>query len=547
MDVTKAGALAKTAGGTLAPRPAPVRFDLFSVIGVSTLSRGRISWWVVLAAMCGALVAPLLVVDVPPLVDYPNHLARVFVLASLPHDPAIATFYAARWAIIPNLALDLVAPPLLAFLPVHDVGRLLIAAAVLLPVLGTVAYGTALKSRWWCMAVGLIAYNGTLLEGFLNFNLAAGLALLLAAAWLRWRERYPAATIGLAAAGGIALFVCHLMGLLFFGVLLGGAELARLLPLRATPRRLVRQGLARGAVLGLIFAAPAALYAASALRRLGGDAAFVSVGDKLIHLMAIFTGYWWPLDLVTALAAVGVPMLCLLARRGRMPPPAAAAAIVLLTAYLAAPYGWKETYQLDTRFAIMLGYIVFAGFVPARWPAWLSGAVAAGVFFLFVARMAVLTTAWMQHRDDLASLRRALEPLRPGQAVYVVSVAPTDPVTYWSRAPWSRRLSDGVQTDTHLGALALIEHRAWWPFEFDNESQQPIRTLPPYQGVAGRVGDLPDQLAMAKADLCGFDAVLVTEADGAPSFRDGRLALLVDAGFAALYRVVDCKAQAEMR
>ena len=153
MDVTKAGALAKTAGGTLAPRPAPVRFDLFSVIGVSTLSRGRISWWVVLAAMCGALVAPLLVVDVPPLVDYPNHLARVFVLASLPHDPAIATFYAARWAIIPNLALDLVAPPLLAFLPVHDVGRLLIAAAVLLPVLGTVAYGTALKSRWWCMAV----------------------------------------------------------------------------------------------------------------------------------------------------------------------------------------------------------------------------------------------------------------------------------------------------------------------------------------------------------------------------------------------------------
>ncbi len=90
---------------------------------------------------------PLLVVDVPPLLDYPNHLARAFVLASLPADPVLTAFYTPQWAIIPNLATDLIAPPLIRVLPVHVVGRLLVAAAVLVPVLGTIAYGRAIGGR----------------------------------------------------------------------------------------------------------------------------------------------------------------------------------------------------------------------------------------------------------------------------------------------------------------------------------------------------------------------------------------------------------------
>jgi hypothetical protein len=393
--------------------------------------------------------------------------------------------------------------------------------------------------------VGLIAYNGTLLAGFLNFNVAAGLALLLAAAWLRWRERHPLATTALAVAGAVALFACHLMGLLFLGVLLGAAELVRVLPYRSDLAALTRQMAVRGAVLTLVFAAPVVLYAASALQGLGGDAGFLRLGEKLAKLLEAFTGYWHPLDVVSAASVLGIVGLCLVTRRGRMPGPAGVAAVVLLIAYLAAPYAWKETFQLDTRFAIMLCLMMFAGFMPQRWPTWLRRIVAGVLVLLFIARMAVLTTAFAEHRADLASLRQALEPVRPGQAVYVVSILPTDPEGYWARAPLPRRLSNEVQTDSHLGALAVIEHRAWWPFEFDNPSQQPILTLPPYAAMAGRVGVLPDQFAMAKADLCGFDVVLVTEADAATAIRDRRLAPLVDAGFAASYQVVDCRASTE--
>jgi hypothetical protein len=520
---------------------------------LSTAAALRWAWWAAVLSLCGVLVGPLFIVDMPPLVDYPNHLARAFVLTSLPSDPVLATFYAAHWTIIPNLATDLIAPPLMRVLPVHDAGRLLIAAAVLLPVLGAIAYSRVLGGRWWCLAVGLIAYNGTLLEGFLNFSLSVGLALLLAAAWLRWREAHPAPTIALGVAGAVVLFACHLMGLVFFAALLASAELFWLLrdqPEPSVPQRrdiirrlgvLVHLAISRAFVGVVVFAAPAALYSVSQLQTLGGDSEFRPLAAKLTQLLEPFVNYSLTLDIVTAVVVLAFPCVCLVLGRGRIFGPAAFASGGLLIVYLAAPYAWKGTYQLDTRFVIMLGFMLFAGFAPVRWPAWLRRLAAATVVLLFVARMALLTTAWAEHRTDLADLRQALAPVLPGQAVYVASVSPADPEAYWARAPWSRRLSDNVQTDSHLGALALMERRAWWPFEFDNPSQQPIVTKEPYLSLAGRSGDLPDQSSLLKANLCDFDAVLLTQADAAPDLPERRFHLQVRAGFAALYTIKVCR------
>jgi hypothetical protein len=499
-------------------------------------------WWVTLLGLCGVLLIPLFVVDVPPLLDYPNHLARAFVLASLPTDPVLAAFYQSHWAIIPNLATDLMAPPLLRVLAVNDVGRLLVAAAVLLPVLGTIAYGAALGGRWWCLAVGLAAYDGTLLEGFLNFNLSVGLALLLAAGWIRWKEHHPVATIAMSAAGAIVLFAWHLMGVVFLAILLASAEATQLRA--ASGHRLgsvLRQATVRMMALGVVFTIPAGLYFASRLEALGGDAAFPPPSAKQGHLLAPFVNYSLALDVFTAVAAVSCAGLCLTLRRGRVPRPAALASGVLLIAYLAAPSAWKGTQQLDTRFAIMLGFMLFAGFVPVGWPKWFRWFVVAASVSLFVARMALLTTAWAQHRADLAELRQALAPILPGQAIYVATMSPTDPAAYWAHAPWSRRLSNRVRTDQHIGALVLIERRAWWPFEFDVPSQQPIVTREPYRSMAERIGDLPDQEALSQADLCGFDAVLATQADAAPSLPAWRFHLLVRAGYAALYAIDVCR------
>jgi hypothetical protein len=490
-------------------------------------------WQVAIVGLCAVLVAPLFVVDMPPLSDYPNHLARLFVLASLPHDPVLERFYAAHWSIIPNLALDLVGPPLLQVLPIHLVGRLLIAAAVLLPTLGTIAYNTALGGRWWSLGAGLVAYNGCLLSGFLNFEIAIGLALLLAAAWLRWREGRPVRTIVLAMLGALALFACHLMGVVFFALLVGGAELSRL-------SRKPGEVVARGATLTLIFAGPAVLYACSPLRDLGGDAEFLPAGAKLLQLVAAFVNYDWPLDVTTAALAAILPVACLVLRCGRIPGPAVFAIALLLTAFLVTPYAWKGTYALDTRFAIMLGFMVFAGFVPGHRATGLPHVVVA-LTLLFGARMALLMTGWAAHAADLDDLRIVLAQVRPGQTVYVAAAGLAEAPAYWNANPRWRLLSSGARTDQHLGALALIEHRAYWPFEFDNPSQQPIETREPYRELADRVGRLPDRAEAAIADVCGFDYVLLMEADAVSDLPAERFRLLAQSGFAALYAVTECK------
>ncbi len=488
------------------------------------MARLRAGW--VLAALCLTLVAPLALTDVPPLLDYPNHLARVFVLHALPHDPVLARFYAAHWSVIPNLAVDLLGPPLLHMLPVHLAGRMLIALSVLLPVCGAVAYGRTIGSRWWPLGAGLVAYNATELHGFLNFSIAIGLALLLAAAWLRWRDHRPVLAAGLAMAGAPVLFLSHLMGLVFFGFLVIGAEVSAVRQSGSPCAALMR----RAAVLGSVFAIPAVLYLSSDLRRLGGDAVFLAPGAKLAELLMPFGNYWNPIDWVTAVVAVGAAI-----RWGRMPGPAAISTVLLLAVFLAAPFAWKETFGLDARFAIMLGFMLFAGVVPRHMPV----PIGAGLALLFLARMALLCVAWNANRQDLADLRTALAPVQPGQAVYVAEAGLTEATDYWDRR--FRLLANGTRTGEHLPALIVIEHRAWWPFEFDTPSQQPVETLQPYRGMAERIGSLPDRAAAARADVCGFDYVLLTGADAVPDLPAIRFRKLVQAGYAALYAITKCK------
>ena len=122
-------------------------------------------------------------------------------------------------------------------------------------------------------------------------------------------------------------------------------------------------------------------------------------------------------------------------------------------------------------------------------------------------------------------------------------MSPEEAPGYWQDSPLSRQLSNGIRVDYHLAALLLIERRAFWPFLFDNPSQQPVETLPPYRAMAESARSLPDHGALAvpgKVDLCGYDYLLLLEAGGEPDllhFAVDRLVLIAQADFAALFRV----------
>ncbi len=494
-----------------------------------------------LAVLCAILLAPLALVDVPPLLDYPNHLARATVLAFGGTDPVLSRMYASHWAIIPNLGTDLALPPLLHVLPIHLAGRVVVGCAILLPVFGTIAYSRATfgTRSAWPLASGLVAYNATLLLGFVNFVAAIGIALLLAAAWITWRDRAPRRAMVLAVIGTVALFFCHLMGLVFFYALIAGYELEWIWAHR-TERAAM---LARIAALAPLAAVPLGLYLLSPLAPLPAETEFLSLADKTRQLVFPFVNYVLPLDIATACAVGAFLLACIAKGRCRVTAGSGPALLLVAGLYLAAPWAFKGTFFFYKRFAIMLGFLLFAAVLPVGLPRATAYAAVTMFTVLFCVRMAIVGLAWHGHRHDVADMRAVIATVAPGARVFVASVSPEEAPDYWHDGPLSRRLSNGIRTDYHLPALLLIERRAYWPFLFDNPSQQPVTTLPPYRELADRAGSMPDHGVLAvrgTVDLCGYDYLLLLEAGAEPDlshFAADRLLLVARSDFAALFRV----------
>jgi hypothetical protein len=564
------------------PAPRPV-----GAIADTSIPRGAWSAAVVLLSV--ALLGPLLIADVPPLLDYPNHLARFVLLAFGPEDPVLGSMATPHWAIIPNLAADVIGPMLLRVLPVHFAGRCMLGGILLLNLAGVLTLHRALFGRrsFWPLGAGLVSYNSTFLLGFLNWQISSGLAMLFAAAWLGWRERRPTATIVGAAAASVVLFFCHLMGLVFFLVLIGSAEVHAM--------RNCRTALVRSALLLPVLLGPLHLWLLTALRaeRAAGD--WMDRPAKLVQVVSPFINYYFALDVMTAAFVYGGVAVGVAAGWLVLAPRAIPAVAALAMLYVGLPFDLMGVSFVDTRIVIMLGFLLFAAVDPVwtrsastepaanrlpslpssprkRGPgcslgarfrgddderrrlailAWIDPArvgrvTAAGLAALFAVRMAMVADVWFEHRRDLADLRTVIAAVPPGASVYMTDVPWEEAQAYWEAGPRSRLLSNILRTDFHLPALLLIERGAFWPGLFASPAQQPIRWRPYYDRLVREAYDIPSHAALVAdpnsvpAALRDFDFVVMLEAGADPDpagFVPQCLFLVSQTDFAALYRV----------
>ena len=93
----------------LSPVAFPVGPALYIMMAPRSVDR-PFAWWTGLFVMFTGLLVPILLVEVPPLTDYPNHLARSDVLAYGQERPILNQMVVADWKIVPNLAIDLILP-----------------------------------------------------------------------------------------------------------------------------------------------------------------------------------------------------------------------------------------------------------------------------------------------------------------------------------------------------------------------------------------------------------------------------------------------------
>jgi hypothetical protein len=437
-------------------------------------------WFMAAGLLAIVLAIPFFLVDVPPVLDYPNHLARYFVLAH-PDDPVLSRMYAPHWATLPNLGMDIIGAAMLRVTDVYLGGKILLALSLFAPVIGVMAYHRAAfgGNSYWPLASGLVAYNGVFFLGFMNFLLSLGLALTASAGWIALRRRKllltPIAAGALAAA---TIFFCHIFGAILFALLIGADEASFLWKRRNSGSLKTNDLACAGGAVATALSPALVLYLLSPL-----NATANSVGEwrGLPKLWRILTPFMTTSAELTLMSGViVVSLLILLRRQCQFAPGLPLALATLVLAFVAAPSSVKGGTFVDMRFALMIGLLLFAGIQPhlsAR-QATLTGLVFAA---LIVLRSGYVGTTWFDHRHDLADLRAAIAEVQPGTRVLA---ARGQPGYMADLQPANRALPGVYRLDGHLAALLLIERRAFWPLLFADPAQQPLTVRPPLDRIA---------------------------------------------------------------
>ncbi len=180
------------------------------------------------AIFCGLCVLPIFLVQVPPLGDYLNHLARMHILADYTDSTALQRNYDISWLPAPYVGMDLIVPGLSKVLGIYLAGKVFLAFVLLLFVGGTYAIHYALFRRHgiWPLFSLLFVYNYALSLGFVTYLLGAALWLVGFGIWLHTERTDPRIRVLVSSLVGLAIYASHFLALLGYGILIVSYELA---------------------------------------------------------------------------------------------------------------------------------------------------------------------------------------------------------------------------------------------------------------------------------------------------------------------------------
>lgn len=448
------------------------------------LSEGLIA--LLYVALTLVALYPVFSVAIPPLVDYPSHLARLYVLTSVDRVPLLAERYAVDWNILPNLAMDIVVYVLARWMPVVEAMRLFVGLTLALIVAGSLALHRALYGRISLvpMAVFLVLYNHVLIYGFVNYLFGLGLYLLAFAGWIatpRWPAWRRMPVFALAAA---ALFFAHLFAFGVYGLSVVAYELWQA---RTAPGKAWRIDLRHWAITLAQFVPAALLLRAGPLGERNGFINFGDLNDKLLALVSPIWCYGGWLDLamfafVLVLLVRGLSTGRLdIAERLRFP------IVILLLAAILMPSWLLGVWGVDFRLPLVLVCLIAAGSqveLPNRRMAVAVGAVGLA---LFAARIWTVCEIWRGYDAQYDEFRRAAQAIAPGARLLVV------------QQPREGRFD---QPYWHLASTAVIDRSVFLPNMFKDRTAQPVHATQAYAAIDTPFGTpiSPEMLRLAAED-----------------------------------------------
>ena len=416
------------------------------------------------ALLLAAVAAPLFSTVLPPLVDYPNHLARLQLIASGGNE-----FYAVRWAPLPDLAADLMVPVLARAIPLELAGKLFLVLTFALLAGGALWLNRVASGRWswWPLLAFALLYNRTFLWGFINYLFGLGVALCGIALWLALDERRRLrAFVSVAAA--LACFLSHFAAFGVYALAIAGGELQPVASL--LNGRLYRAAGERIALAAVPFIIPAILFLGFVPHTASGPVSF-AFWRKFDILFSVFDNYSRPFDVACFVLFIGLIGALAWRRRLAISPRLGAALALLAVAYALLPNQIFSGSGADHRVPVALFLLLIAGTWPiaplTRRAALVVGIAAAGIF---ATRMAIIEAVWLKSNAIYAADFSAIDALPRGAKLAVAF-------------PPSEISAEGIP-QLHVATLAAARRAAFVPTVFTYASQQPLALRPPYDALA---------------------------------------------------------------
>jgi hypothetical protein len=496
----------------------------------------------VLFLVCTLLISvPVWTHPLPPISDYINHLARMFVIANLDKKPLLAQFYQIDWQVIPNLTMDLVVPPLARIMSVYLAGQIFIVLMFALIISGTLALNRALIGRWSLLPLAAfpLLYSYMFLVGLMNYLCGIGLALWAMAAWIKLREKLWPLRLAVSTIFVLAIFFCHLSALGIYGVGILSFEILRLWERRNEPwpPRIV-DFVASG--LPFLAAAPL-LYVSPTMKLIA--ATYWDQRGKIDGLLYIVLDY----SDIAAFLLIGIVVVAsvwaIRHRVLRFHPLVYVLLIVGTIIYLALPRVMFETYMADQRVPIGIAFMAFAcGDLELRRRLVRRGFIAVLVI-LIGGRLIEIDLNWSSLSDSTSEFRSSVRRIAPGSKVFVA---------YADRSTAGDDVRDlGL---VHAACIAMIERSALVTTAFTVVGKQVLHVRPEYRDYVDTHDGTPplvSQLLLVAEDMAPptvpaywknwtkFDYlyVLFTE-DEAPNPDPDRLRLVADGDRFQLYRIL---------
>jgi len=496
-------------------------------MGLSSAA-GRLSaawFWLAFIGLYLIAALPIVAVELPPIVDYPNHLARMHVLLEQPRSETLRQFYEIHWRPLPNLAMDLTVPALAAIMPLEWAGKIFVLAFLGLLPAGAAFLHRVATGQWsiWPLFSFVVLFTHLFIWGLLNYLFGLGLALMAFALWLALTGRSEAIRVAVASVCALVLFFAHLMACVVFGLLIAGHELGEIWYRRDVDARRI---LARLALGGLPFLIPLAILIRSGLGGELGDIAYEGVLRKF-GALAMFEGHL-PLDIATIAALLALVAIGYVTRVVSVVPTLRGPLLLLLVVHFLSPTRLMTAHGIDERLPLAFALVLAAGTVSAGATTRSIRVAACAGLGLFMARTAAVAV-------DCEAANR----------VYPRLIAMLDQVPRGGRlavAFDSNDIGPGGLPINHLPTLAVMRRDAFVTTFFAYETQQPVTLTPSALALRDAVEPMALWRSLmageASTALGGFDALVVL---GPTPFVVPANPRLVPVGIEpnfALYRVV---------